>query len=259
MPLGWPARRTGASSSAHPAQRGGRADREHLAHDGGRHPARSRSELSGIRHQPAGRLARPELLSQYQAAFDTRPWLFWWPGLFISRSRCASTSSATVCGTPSIRASAACRARSVRTAARTAHHLAPAPQADRHRRGRRSRRRRRLAGAHRRGRARRVEVTQMMDAIDHARATTDTTITAKFHDRMTPSYASPVVATRILPACTRRMISAASGLGVRPPRLVRRHISGVAPLACAGDELGTPLPEAGVRGRRHPRHGRCES
>jgi ABC-type dipeptide/oligopeptide/nickel transport system permease subunit len=33
-------------------------------------------------------IVRPEislgaLISQYQAAFNTRPWLFWWPGLFI--------------------------------------------------------------------------------------------------------------------------------------------------------------------------------
>jgi peptide/nickel transport system permease protein len=23
------------------------------------------------------------MISQYQSAFGTRPWLFWWPGLFI--------------------------------------------------------------------------------------------------------------------------------------------------------------------------------
>ena len=38
--------------------------------------------LPRLRHQAAGRLAGPDDL-RVPAAFSTRPWLFWWPGLFI--------------------------------------------------------------------------------------------------------------------------------------------------------------------------------
>ena len=50
------------------------------------------------------------LLQQYRQAMDVRPYLFWWPGVFIVRSRCRSTSSATDCATRSIRGRTAAKA-----------------------------------------------------------------------------------------------------------------------------------------------------
>ena len=44
--------------------------------------ARDRAELPRLRRAVARRVARQDD-RDYQTAFATRPWLFWWPGLFI--------------------------------------------------------------------------------------------------------------------------------------------------------------------------------
>ncbi len=68
---------------AHPAERHGRRHRQRDPADVGLGRARGGAELPRIRHH-ARRTSRSGLLiSQNQAAFNTRPWLFWWPGLFI--------------------------------------------------------------------------------------------------------------------------------------------------------------------------------
>ena len=70
---------------AHPAQRRRRADREHHADHVRRDPHRDGPELPRRRRQGPGHVAGL-LISQNQEAFATRPWLFWFPGLFIVRS-----------------------------------------------------------------------------------------------------------------------------------------------------------------------------
>ncbi len=37
----------------------------------------------GLRHQVAPDVSLGTMISEYQSAFSTRPWLFWWPGVFI--------------------------------------------------------------------------------------------------------------------------------------------------------------------------------
>ncbi len=48
------------------------------------------------------------LISEYETAFLVRPWLFWFPGLFIIAIALASTSSGTGCATPSTPVSRGC-------------------------------------------------------------------------------------------------------------------------------------------------------
>ena len=47
-----------------------------------RDPARDRAELPRLRRQEPD-ISLGLLLQQYRQAMDVRPWLFWWPGVFI--------------------------------------------------------------------------------------------------------------------------------------------------------------------------------
>lgn len=70
------------------------------------------------------------LINAYQGAFATRPWLFWWPGLFIILiALSVNPASATGYGTPSTRVPG------VRSSARWTRRWQSAGRGGRERRG----------------------------------------------------------------------------------------------------------------------------